>query len=220
MKESTKQRKIAVGLIAGLASVSVLLGGVFDSSKELLEDYPQTGEDVVESINELSKDGIHEATVKKSVRQAVKNLLYKIPVKVRAVLFVPFWFIGSAILSAFELALSAVVAPLARLALGFGIQTLLLFGVIGLCIKILFPDLPWSKIFSKKLFLSVLFGSIFMSLCDIIVPHFWDDYRLYRTLGKVLLGLFVAGIILRPFIRKKLKGPASYEIVYEGKVLG
>lgn len=58
-----------------------------------------------------------------------------------------------------------------------------------------------------------------MSLCDIIVPHFWQDYKLYRNISKALLGLFVMGIILKPFIKKKLKDPVSYKIVYNGKVL-
>lgn len=220
MKESKKRNKIAVGVIAGIASLSVLLGGVFDSSGEILENSPGTEKDAISSIGELARDDIQAKTVSQSMRQALKNLVYRIPVKIRAVLFVPLWFLGSAILWAFDLALGAIVAPAAHLILGFILQTLLLLAVIGLFIKILFPDLPWSKIFSKKLFLSVFAGSIFMSFCDIIVPHFWQDYKLYRNISKVLLGLFVVGIILRPFIKKKLKDPVSYKIVYNGKVLG
>lgn len=207
-------------MIAGIASLSVLLGGVFDSSGELLEEYPESKSDIADSAGDFCRDEMREAAVKQTVKQKVRDLLYRLPVKVRAVLFMPFWLIGSAILWAFDLVISAVAAPAAHLILGFLLQTLLLFGVIGLCIKILFPDLPWSKIFSKKLFLSVAVASIFMSLCDIIIPYFWEDYRLYRTLGKVLLGLFAAGIILKPFIKKKLKDPVSYRIVYNGKVLG
>ena len=219
MKESTRRKKIAVGVLASVASLSVLLGGVFDSSRELLED-SKPSEDAISGISDLTRDEVQAKTVTQDMRRALKNLVYRIPVKVRAVLFAPLWFLGSAILWAFDLALNAIVAPVAHLILGFFLQTLLLFGIIGLCIKILFPDLPWSKIFSKKLFLSVLAGSIFMSLCDVIVPCFWEDYKLYRNIGKLLLGLFVAGIILKPFIKKKLKEPVSYKIMYNGKVLG
>ena len=219
MKESKKRNKIAVGVIAGIASLSVLLGGVFDSSGEILKDSSGTEKDAISSIGELAGNDIQAKTVSQSMRRAVKNLVYTIPVRIRAVLFVPLWFLGSAILWTFDLAVGAMIAPAARLILGFILQALLLFAVIGLCIKILFPDLPWSKIFSKKLFLSVFAGSIFMSLCDIIIPHFWQDYKLYRNISKALLGLFVMGIILKPFIKKKRKDPTSYKIVYNGKVL-
>lgn len=220
MKENKTRKKIAIGMMAGLTSVSVLLGGIFDSSKDLLEDYPHTNEAVIESIDDYSKDDLQKAQAKDSIRNRLRKLIYKIPVKVRAALFVPLWAMGSAILWAADLLFKTLIAPIAHIFLSFVIQTFLLFAIIGVCIKILFPDLPWSKIFSKKLFLSALVGSIFMSLCDLIVPHFWQDYTMYRNLSKLIIGMITAFIILKPFIRNKLKNRISYQITYEGKVLG
>ena len=218
--ENKIRRKITISIIAGLASISVLLGGIFDSSKDLLKEEPRDDRQVIENISERSMDELQQATQKESIRNHLRGLVYKVPVKIRVVLFVPFWAFGTVLLWAAELAYGALIAPIAHLVLGFALQTLLLFGVIGLCIKILFPDIPWSKIFSKKLFLSVLCGSIFMSACDMIVPHFWQDWILYRRISKIVLGLIVCFIILRPFIKKKLNSPPFYQIEYEGKVLG
>lgn len=214
------RKKISIGMIAGLASISVLLGGIFDSSKELLKDYPQTPKDVVESIDDYSKDDLKEAFNQDGIKEKLRLMIYKIPVRIRAILFLPLWLLGSTILWGFDLLAKTLIIPFAHLILGFIIQTLLLFALIGICIKILFPDLPWSKIFSKKLFLSVLLGSIFMSACDLIIPRFWSDYTFYRNLSRFILGLIVILIILKPFIKKKLQNGISYQIEYKGKIIG
>ena len=220
MKENNIPKKIAIAVMASLASVSVLLGGVFDSSKDLLQEYPKDDETIIHTSEDYAKDQLQKAQQKDGIRNKVRKMLFSIPVKVRAVLFAPLWAMGSAILWAADLLFKTMIAPIGHLILGFVLQTLLMFGIIGVCIKILFPDLPWSKIFSKKLFLSVLFGSIFMSLCDYIVPHFWEDYTIYRRISKLIIGMIIVFIILRPFIRKKLKNRISYQIEYNDQVLG
>ena len=220
MEENKMRKKISIGMIAGLASISVLLGGIFDSSKDLLKDYPQTPKDVVESIDDYSKDDLKEASNQDGIKEKLRLMIYKIPVRIRAILFLPLWLLGSTILWGFDLLAKTLIIPFAHLILGFIIQTLLLFALIGICIKIFFPDLPWSKIFSKKLFLSVLLGSIFMSACDLIIPRFWADYTFYRNLSRFILGLIVILIILKPFIKKKLQNGISYQIEYKGKIIG
>ena len=219
MIENKNRKKIALSLIASLTSVSVLLGGVFDSSQDLLKDYPQTPKAVIETIDDYTRDDLEEANEKESYRQKLKKLIYKIPAKVRVVFFLPLWILGSLIIASADFLFKTLIAPFASLIISFLLQTLLLFLIIGICIKIMFPDLPWSKIFNKKLFLSVLFGSIFMSACDLIVPHFWKDYSFYRNISRFVLGLIVILIILKPFIKKKLDHPVSYEIQYNGKTL-
>ncbi|MBR5341216.1 MAG: hypothetical protein IK151_04735 [Erysipelotrichaceae bacterium] len=219
MEPNISRRKIGLGIIAGLTSISVLLGGVFDSSKDLLEDYPKTPKAVIDSIDDYSEDNLEKGGEKESYKEKLKRLIYKIPVRVRTVFFLPLWVLGTAILALADMIFKTLIAPFAHLILGFILQTLLLFLIIGICIKILFPDLPWSKIFSKKLFLSVLLGSIFISACDFVIPMFWEKYTFYRNITKFILGLVVILIILKPFIKKKLANRVTYEIKYKGKTL-
>lgn len=58
-----------------------------------------------------------------------------------------------------------------------------------------------------------------MSVLDIVMPIVWDKYRLYRFLSKLVIGLIVLFIILRPFIKKKIEDLYEYEITYNGKTL-
>ena len=216
MKVNSTKKKVGIGMLAGVTSVAVLLGGAFDSSSEILNGYMDDSHIVIE---EGEKEEIKPGK-KASFNNKIKELVYKVPVGIRAVVFVPLWFLGSAILYAFDLFVGAVIAPFGHLILGFLLQALLMLGIVATCIKILFPDLPWKKIFSKKLILSVLIGSLVVSLCDWIIPMFWEKYSFYRLISKFILGGIVILIILKPFIKKKLNEPPKYQIMYDDEVLG
>ena len=217
MENKGNRKKVALGIAAGLTSLSVLLGSVFDSSKDILEDIPYDSGKVMETVNDLSKDSLKKSSLKQRAKAYIRNVVYKIPVKIRAVLFIPLWLLGNMTLLAAELLYRTLLAPIGRLILGFILQTLLLFGIIGICIKLMFPDLPWSKIFNRKLILLVFAGSVFMSACDFVMPMIWDKYVLYRRLSRLIIGLLVILIILRPFIKKKLKNRISYEVRCDGE---
>ncbi len=219
MNETKTRRKIAVGVIAALASLSVMVGGVFDSSKEILDESSKPDKDKISNVGE--QQAVSEQTVlMQKIAQKIRGLIYKVPVKVRSVVFVPLWAIGSAILWAGDLFFSTLIAPFVHVIASFLLQTLVVFGIVALCVKILFPDLPLKKIVSKKMLLSVLAGSAFVCFCDLIVPRFWEGYGSFRNVTRVGLILLVIAIILSPFIRKKLKDPVSYEIVYNGVTIG
>jgi hypothetical protein len=215
VKENNTHKKVEIGLLASLTSVSLLLGSLFDSAKELKKDYPRTSKAVVESIGDYSRDDLEENEKTVNLKEILKNLIYRIPVKIRTFFLVPLWGLGSVLIYLSELLFQTLIAPTLLNLLSFIVQTLLLLLVIGVCIKILFPDLPWSKIFSRKTILAVFIGSIIMSLCDYIIPYFWKDYTFYRNLLRFISGLIVAAVILKPFIKKKLQHPVSYDIVYD-----
>ena len=211
------RKKIGLGLIAGLTSLSVLIGSVFDSSKDLLDDVQINPESVTETLIDLSENTVETKGIRQKIREKIRNLIYKIPVRIRIFVFFPLWLLGNLILAGSELLYKTLLAPAGSLIFGFIFQTLLLLGIIGVCIKIMFPDLPWSKIFSKKLVLLVIAGSVFISAFDFLMPMIWKKYALYRRLSKAICGLIVIAIILRPFIRKKLKNRIRYEARYNGK---
>ena len=55
-KDMENRKKIGLGLIAGLTSLSVLIGSVFDSSKDLLDDVQINPESVTETLTDLSEN--------------------------------------------------------------------------------------------------------------------------------------------------------------------
>ena len=217
MENKEDRKKVRLGIAIGLTSLSVLLGSVFDSSKDLLEDLPQEPGLMTETVNDLSKDSLEKRSLKQKAGISIRNVIYKIPVKIRVVLFLPLWLLGNLVLIGAELLYRTLLAPIGSLILGFILQTLLLLGIAGICIKLMFPDLPWSKIFNRKLILLVVAGSVFMSACDFVMPMIWDKYVLYRRLSRLIIGLIVILIILKPFIKKKLRHCVSYEVRCDGE---
>ena len=212
-KKETK-KKLATGMIAGVTSASVLLGSAFDSPKDLLERFDDKTEPLIENYEKITIEDRHP-WLGMPFKQKTREFVFKIPVKLRMVLCVPLWIMGNALLFMAELLVKTVLTPLGHLVLGFLMQTLILLAIIAVCIKILFPDMPWSKIFSRKTILSVIIGSLIMSIADAVAPLFWEHYRFYRRLSKLILGSVVILLILKPFLKKKWKERISYDIRYD-----
>lgn len=213
-----KKKKIKKGILATITSASVLIGGTFDTPEDILEPLEKPIKPVSE-VMDYNQDLFEDLYKKENPKDAFKNLIYKIPLKIRMYVCVPLWFLGTGIITLLEFLLKTLLLPAAHVILNFFIHTLLLMAVVGICIKLLFPNLPWSKIFSKRTLLFIFIGSICMSLLDVFMPIVWDKYRLYRFLSKLIIGLIVLFIILRPFIKKKIDDLYEYEITYNGKTL-
>lgn len=214
-----KKKKVALGIMAGLTTFSVTLGALFESAEELKRDYPKTPKAVVESINDYSEDNLENNEAHDTFKEKLKKLIYLIPVRIRTIFFVPLWAIGHVLITLLEILFQNIFIPIAQQIGGFLVETLIMLLVVAICIKILFPDMPWSKIFSKKVILSVLIGSLLIKILDLVLPHFIEHYKTYRMIIKFTLGLIATGIILKPFIKKKLENRVSYDIIYDEKTL-
>ena len=213
-----KKKKVTLGILAGLTTFSVTLGALFESAEELKQNYPKTPKAVIESINDYSEDNLENSEVHDSFKERLKKLIYRIPVKIRAIFFVPLWAIGHILISLLEILFQNIFIPIVSQIGGFLVETAIILLVSAICIKIMFPDMPWAKIFSRKFILSVLIGSLVIRIVDLVLPHFIDNYKTYRMIIKFVIGLIATGIILKPFIKKKLENRISYEIVYDTKM--
>ena len=214
-----KKKKIVAGIMSGLTAFSLTLGGLFDSAEELKADYPQNPKAVIESIDDYSEDNLEENEAHDSFKEKLKRLIYKIPVKIRTIFFVPLWALGSLLISLIDTLFKTIFVPIAHIIGGFIIETLIMLAVIVLCIKILFPDIPLRKILSKKLIILVVVSSLIIKICDVILPNYIESYDTYRFIFKSVMGLIFTGIILLPYIKKKLKNRVTYDIVYDKQLL-
>lgn len=217
-KHDIKKKKIKKAVVATVTSASVLLGGAFDTPEEILKPDNKPIKPVSEFVD-YSDDLFEDMYKKENAKDSFKNLIYKIPLKIRMYACVPMWFLGNGIITLLELLLKTVLLPIAHIVLNFFIHTIVLMAIVAICVKLLFPNLPWSKIFNKRTLLFIFLGSIIMSILDIIMPIVWDKYRLYRFLSKLIIGLIILFIVLKPFIKKKIEDLYEYEITYNGKAL-
>ena len=126
MNEEEK-KKLEKGIVAGVTSVSVLLGGTFDSPQDLLNEKHVKPQAVVEQIQILDDDPKQDK--QKSVfEEKLRDLIYRIPVKVRMFLCVPLWFLGTFLISLSDLLGKAVLTPIGHIILNFFLHVLLLRG--------------------------------------------------------------------------------------------
>ena len=214
--EKERKTKIVKTAIAGLTSMSMLVGATFDSPSEL------TGAKKIVAADDkkdFSGDILQGLTQQSSLKNKLKKLIYKIPVEIRANMFVPMWFLGTFLIFFLKLAVKIVIAPILKILLGIILHAAILIAIVLICVKLLFPDLPWSKILNKRNIILILAGSIIMSLCDFFMPMFWDKYNMYRFISKIIFGLLLLSLIMRPYIKKKLQNRNTYEIVYDNQTL-
>lgn len=213
------EKKIKKGLIAGLTSASVLVGSTFDSPQDIINNPTNHTKPVVEQYYDQDDQKQESNSKHDELKEKLKKLIYKIPINIRVYICIPLWFLGTAILTLLDVLLKVVIVPLAHVIINFALHVLLLVAAVGICVKLLFPDLPWSKIFNKRTILLILLGSLILSVCDIIMPIFWDKYLFYRNVSKLAIGIIFLLIILRPFIKKKLENLYTYQIIYGDETL-
>ena len=210
------KKKIAKATIATITAGSVLVGGTFDTPKDIINDQYKQPAVVTEIHDDLDEDSLENDSKDKSlVKDKLKRLIYKIPVKIRAVLFVPMWFIGSFILNILAAIVKFVGLPLLTFLGSVLMHFVIMFIVIAICLKILFPNIPLRKLLNKKVFIGLILGSVILSLCDLICPMFIENYTYYRLLSKIIIGLIVITILMIPFIKKKFKDINQLEVRYE-----
>ena len=203
-------KKLGLTILAGITSTSVLLNGAFDSPREFIEDINKKEIIISEQINnDEYKDSDHNRQYFR-----LKKLIYMIPVRIRMILCIPLWFVGNLLLTLFHMLFNTMLKPAVSVIVGFILQSIILLIVIAIGIRVLFPDLTWSKIFSKKTILIVLISSLIMSICDILLPTIWKQYNFYISIVKLIIGLIVVVIVMRPFIKSKKENMYAYQIEY------
>ncbi len=208
-EKDARKKKIRMSILAGITSASVLMGSTFDSPRDILDEGSERPEP-------LREEYVHASDSFRSRKDSlIRRIIYLIPVRIRSILCIPLWFLGNGVILLLELLYRGILTPLRNIIAGFIIQNLILLGVIAVSIKILFPGLPWSKILNRKIVIIAFIGSLIMSILDFIMPKIWEGYRLYRMLSKLVIGLIVVVIVMRPFVKRRLRKIRTYEIEYE-----
>lgn len=212
-KEDLKKKVVTTATLASLSS-SVLLGTAFDNPGEIV-NYVETKQiPKVESVYLIENTGIFDEYEKDEetggIKKSIHNLVYRLPVTIRALFCVPMWIIGSLLLFLLNGILKNVLSPISDMIINFIVSTLLSLLTVIVCIKILFSNLSLKKILNKRTILLVIFGNIIMFILDLIMPNIYSDYTYYRKLSKLIMGIIVIIITILPFIRlfiKKHKEP-------------
>ena len=207
-KPKSAKKKLAAGAAATVTAASLLVHTAVTDPGVLLQTPDSTTPDAkhVQTVDGtphrsyiLETDQYEPLTW----REQATLWLQKLPWAVRALVLLPLWGIGetlTALVSAF------LASPLGRALVHFLLAAAVLVGLFTLIWKLLFPDVPLSKIFNKKTLPWLLGAAAFLTAADFLLGRLWDDWHIVRIVIMAVLGFFVIALLWYR-ICEKLPGP-------------
>ena len=198
-----------IGLLFAVAALSI--SAAFDSPDEIINSETLSPTPVVESISmeealENAPEAEKHKARKKSIRSAIREKVSEWPMSLRVGVALPMYAIGMLITKDLSAFFTGVMAPALAAVLKWIVFAIVLFLVIGIVIKALFPNVPFSKIFTPKNFLFVLAAVAVLALIDKAMPLIFADYNRWVDAFKFAAGLIIVILAVVPpathFIKK------------------
>lgn len=201
------RRTALKGATTALVVVSLLTGLAFASPAEINDDQSAVNYtpapivmDVDDFVNAPVDDDDDDADEQKSAKAGViarfKQAVLSLPQSVRLLVVTPLWLIGTALMTLISFLWNVIFASplgafIASFALGFAVLT----GLFTATAKILFPDIPVSKILCKRNVLILGCLALLLSGIDAVAPMYWHQYPLAAALVKLVFGGSVIGLL-------------------------
>ena len=217
MNKDPKRKSLKNRIITGLATLSVITGvgvnAAFDSPKEILmSDVPEPTPIV--RVYEPDEPPVIDAAVEPEEPAAeethgIKAWLQSLPLVVRGGIILPLYGIGAGVTHLLGVFFSGVMAPVLASILKWVVFAAVIWGVIAVVLKLLFPKIPLKKLLSPKMFLYVLLGVAAIQILDKALPLVFNNYESWANALKYTLGLCVSIIVLVPTAVSLLKKNAD-----------
>lgn len=208
------KKKILMASIATIASAAVIVGTLLPSAQEVVS--PNQIADPPAIVLNLEEDAISEkedyaSETKKSNRFAdrLRNRLLSLPQAVRVIFVLPLWALGWVITAFGSLIWGGVFSP----ALGFIASWLLsvavFVGLFALTAKLLFPNIPFKKILTKKNIYPLIGVAFLVVSLDAILPFYMEGYNVFSAFIKIAVPSGIVGLLI--YRLKKIRtGNAAY----------
>lgn len=195
------------GATTALVVLSLLSGLAFSGPQEITEEqsaasYNQAPivmdiDDYMSAeVDDGDDDADEQKTAKGSLFARFRQAVLSLPQSVRILIIVPLWAIGTALMTAVSVLWNVIFASplgafIASFALGFAILT----GLFAATAKMLFPDVPLSRILQKRNILILGITALMLSAFDALAPLYWNKYPLAAAGVKLVIGASVIGAL-------------------------
>lgn len=232
--EDEAKKKISMAAVAAVASAGVLVGGMFNSPADLVENpmssaidrafppaavevFPADSEENPAEPEEKNKSGLDSTSDDPEgsgpsggerppeTGNAVRSGILRLPLFVRAAAGVPLWCVGWVLIHAAEVSWSFALAPVLKTVLGWIAVAFLILAASAVTVKALFPKLPMKSILNRRTFLITVIGILVLALLDVVLPLLWDGYDRVSFLLIIVASTVVLFLILFPFLRRKIR---------------
>lgn len=202
-KRNSNRKKAAAASIGILAGVAIFISSLIPQASDIVapgeinEPPPIVlhfdGDDV-EPIEQASQEG------RKSARFAdrIRKWILGIPAEVRTALILPLWVFGAFVSQALSTIGIGLLSPAAGFLLSWLITAAALAGTFAFGAKLLFPNIPFRKIFNKNRLAGVMIAALVIASIDAALPFVKPEYvhasKLMKAAGSFV---FIAVLISR-----------------------
>lgn len=213
MEEKTK-KNIKKTAVAVTTAAALMTSGLFKDPAEIVkeEDVYAAPPPIVETfdrapVEDEPEDTEFEEEEKKLPKDRLRDLLLRMPRAVRIVLLLPLWCIGTAMMSVLTPLFNAVLPPLLNIVIRWVLIAAVLAALAMVACKLIFPDIPLKKVFSKKNILSaVIYGGL-VGMSGWVLKDLYPETKLlmpavYAGAAALFIGVC---ILTAAFGRKKAK---------------
>ncbi|MBR3719397.1 MAG: hypothetical protein IKN20_05995, partial [Firmicutes bacterium] len=130
------------------------------------------------------------------IKARLRAAILSMPKWLRIVVVVPLWALGYALLLLGSFLYSTVLSPFAGVILSALIGIAAMVALFAVTAKMLFPDMPWRKILSKKNLAVLIVTGALLAAADVIVPRYYSGYPYVAAAVKLAAVLVVVNILL------------------------
>lgn len=202
--EKKIKRKIATGAAATVTAASLLVNNVVSDPDTILRPKEQ---DAPDASHVRTVDGVEQRSYILETdqyepytwREQACIWIQSLPLPVRALIVTPLWGIGELIN---VLASALMASPAGKFLLHLLLEIGLLLGLFALIWKLLFPNIPLKKVFSRKNIPWLIGGALLLTAADFLLGLYLKDWKLWRTILMIFLGFVVIALIWWRLFRK------------------
>ena len=208
-KSSSKRIKSVVtkAAVGTVTAASVLTGSLFEDPGDILSQENPDSESAQPVLSETRYPGKPSAVSSPSLKERIRHSFLRLPTAVRALVLLPLWCAGTAVLSLSGVLIQAL-APFWKIILMFVLEAGLLLGLFAFIYHLVFPNKPVRNLLKKENLLPLLFLAAFLAATDYILSLYYEQYRLISCLVKIGLGFLVLLVLCHRFFRTRRSDPA------------
>lgn len=208
-KKKDNKKKVAVALAATIAASGAAVDASFDNPADLLQSDAAALEPKIQYVdleNDQDTGQVQDEDKQKQSEQGksgpLREWILHLPVAVRAVFVLPFWFVGHLIVIGASTLFSAA-SPVVNWLLGFVLLALVIAGAFTATAKAMFPDLPIRKILNRHSIKWILIAAAAAWLADLLLGIFWAGYAHVKTIFIGAFTLISIGSVVIWFARRE-----------------
>ncbi len=190
-KKSNFKRKAVTTTAGVFAACSIAIASLTSSPSDLFDASVVAETQQVALLDErLLKAANPKPSAWERLRVRLRGIFFRQASVVRGLILLPFWTVGKLLIVLLS-ALFGALSPVWQAVLGLLLNALLIFGLFSGGYKLLFPNKKLKNFLTKRNIILLSAASIILSVADVVLRIYWDDYQPISLAIKLAVGLFL-----------------------------